>query len=264
MLSLTAVLPESGTPPAEAKTAETKQEVKANEPVIQKKKKVKHIIKDEDKNNPGIKTVLSMLEGFSKMGDNKQEYVNKKYDYAQYKKVEAGIAREISANIDFYDVCEKSLKYEYDPAKKVFLKDHWRGKSNSDKTAFVALFRQLIEDIVYPIANDFFGDLKIEDKVVENKPDYIHVKSTIHYKKKNVITEWYLHKKGENWKIFDIGVEGERWVISFRSQFTDIITKKSYQELIKLMNKKLTEVKEDNERKDKNARNGIKEEKKSK
>ena len=218
-----------------------------------KKKKVKHIIKNPK--NPGIKAVISMLNGFDRMGDNKQGYVNRKYDYKKYKEKETLIARDISAIIDFWDVCEKSLRYNYDPEKKRFRGDHWKGKSLRKKEFFVGIFKNLIENIVYPIANDFFGELKIVHEVIKSKGNTIHVKSTIYYKKKDVITEWYLHKRSDGkWIIHDIGVEGERWVISFRSQFNDIVSKKSYKELLSLMKKKLKEVVEDSKIKDKKDR----------
>ena len=60
------------------------------------------------------------------------------------------------------------------------------------------------------------------------------------------IMEWFLHPSDKGtWMVYDVGVEGERWVEGFRSQFNDVITKKSYKELIKMMKKKLVEVKED-------------------
>ncbi|MCX6112480.1 MAG: hypothetical protein NTY22_04240, partial [Proteobacteria bacterium] len=56
------------------------------------------------------------------------------------------------------------------------------------------------------------------------------------------------------WIIYDISIEGERWVPGFRSQFNDVIVKKNYSELIKLMKKKLNEELADRKEKDLKAR----------
>lgn len=205
---------------------------------------------DKDSKSPAKKSVINMLDGFKKMSENKQKYLNGRQTYEQYLQKDRVISQEVSTHIDFWDVCEKSLKYDYDPRHKRFRKDHWAKKSQEDKTSFTNLFTQLIEEIVYPIANEYFNDLSMTHKVLESKKDYVYIKTIVKNAKKRknreFIMEWFLHPSNNGgWVVYDVGVEGERWVEGFRSQFNDVITKKSYKELIKMMKKKLTEVKED-------------------
>jgi len=212
-------------------------------------------------NSPAKKVVLYMLDEFKKMSASRQRYLDGKQSHADYMKKDKSMAEEVSTTIDFYDVVEKSLKYDYDAKNKKFRKDHWAGKKPEDRKYFVSLFRQLIEEIVYPIANEFFGDLEMRHEVLEVKSDYVHVKTMVRNVKKKkkrndeFIVDWYLHPKAEGgWIIYDIGVEGERWVPGFRSQFNDVITQKSYKELVNMMKKKLKETKEDRLDKDKKDR----------
>ena len=205
---------------------------------------------DKYSNSPAKRSVINMLDGFNKMSENKQRYLNGKQTYDQYRQKDRILSQEVSTHIDFWDVCEKSLKYDYDPKHKKFRKDHWAKKSEADKTSFSNLFTQLIEEIVYPIANDYFNDLTMTHKVLESKKDYVYIKTIVRNAKKRknreFIMEWFLHPSANGgWVVYDVGVEGERWVEGFRSQFNDVITKKSYKELIKMMKKKLVEVKED-------------------
>jgi hypothetical protein len=222
------------------------------EPEAQKQEEVKAGEQDLDTNdkNPAKRSVLNMLDGFKKMAENRQRYLDGKQTYDQYMQKDRVLSTEVSTHIDFWDVCEKSLKYDYDLKHKKFRKDHWAKKSEADKASFTKLFTQLIEEIVYPIANEYFNDLSMTHKVLESRKDYVYVKTIVKNAKKRknreFIMEWFLHPSNTGgWMVYDVGVEGERWVDGFRSQFNDVITKKSYPELIKMMKKKLAEVKED-------------------
>lgn len=209
--------------------------------------------------SPAKKVVFYLLDTFKRMASNRQKYLDRKQSYAEYMKKDKEIANEASTTIDYYDVCEKSLKYDYDARKKKFRKDHWAGKTNSEKRIFAGLFQDLIEEIVYPIANEFFGDLEMRHEVAEVTRGNVHIRTVVknvkNRKKKRsneFMVDWYLHPKADGgWIIYDIGVEEERWVPGFRSQFNDVITKKSYKELLNLMKKKLKETKEDRLDKDK-------------
>ncbi len=211
-------------------------------------------VKPVEEDMPAKKVVLKMLEEFQKMADNKSGYLSSAYSYNQYMKKDAELAGVTSKLIDFYDVCEKSLKYNYDDTTQSFKNDHWAGKSDKDKAYFVSLFQQLIESIVYPIANDYFGNYKMTHSVLEVKGNKVTIRSIVQNKKKrrmNFKMDWFLHLRDGMWRIYDVDVDGERWVPSFRSQFNDVITEKSYPKLIELMQKKLKETKEERTKNDK-------------
>jgi ABC-type transporter MlaC component len=218
--------------------------------------------KDKDKKDPGLKLVVEMLDYFNKVDANRQKYIRGDQTYAQYMKEDKKLSDLISGYIDFYDVCEKSLKYDYDSKKKVFKKDHWEKRSANDKANFVSVFMQLIESIVYPIAGEYFKDISMRHTVVSSKKNDIHLRTYIKNKKKKkrrdqeYIMEWFLHPKkdGSGWIIYDISIEDERWVPGFRSQFSDVITKKSYNELVKMMKDKLKETLDDRKSKDQKDR----------
>jgi ABC-type transporter MlaC component len=218
--------------------------------VISKEEVVAEEDTSKDDKNPAKKAIVKMLDGFKTMSDNRQKYLNGSQSRDQYIQKDRKISEEVSTHIDFWDVCEKSLKYDYDVKHKKFRKDHWAGKSQAEKTNFANLFTQLIEEIVYPIANEYFGDLQMTHKVMESKKDMVYIKTIVKNSKKRknreFIMEWFLHPTANGgWIVYDVAVEGERWVEGFRSQFNDVITKKSYKELLKMMKKKLVEVKED-------------------
>ena len=222
---------------------------------------------DKDKKNPGVKVVMYLLDGFRKMEENRNKFLDGDLTYEKYMVKDAELTKEISFGIDYYDVCEKSLKYDYDAKRKTFKKDHWAGRSTEEKNHFAGLFKQLVESIAYPLANEYFGDLKMRHSVVEQKKDDIEIRTLIKGKKskkrsKEFVMEWFLHpKKDGGWIIYDISIEGERWVPGFRSQFNDVISKKNYAELLRLMKKKLSDELADRKDKDIKAKADRKKEK---
>jgi phospholipid transport system substrate-binding protein len=62
----------------------------------------------------------------------------------------------------------------------------------------------------------------------------------------NVVTEreveipinYRLHKKGSEWLVYDVSIEGVSLVNNYRTQFNNIIMSSSYQELVKRMKTK--------------------------
>jgi ABC-type transporter MlaC component len=198
-------------------------------------KRAVQIVKDTEKDNPAVLMVKKIIEDCYDIQDLVNDKDSKFLTPEEYKTQEAVIFSQFSQNFDYRDVCEKALKYDYDPASKKFKKDHWAGRPEQEKMDFVKKFRDLLEVIVYPMCGGFFGDKKIVHEIGEASAEEVHVKTKIILKKKFILADWYIKKTADKWLIYDISVEGERWTESFRSQFADAIEKKSYDELASLM-----------------------------
>ena len=199
---------------------------------------------------PAITSISAMLGSFKKIDNLKKSYIEGKINYSTYLNKKNKTAKYISSYIDFNKVVKDALKYDYSAKLKRFKKDHFKGKTLAQQQQFILTFKTLIENITYPIAWEFFDGYKFEHTLIKASAKKTIVKTTIHYKKRPVEIIWILHKvKGKN-IVYDISVDDEYWIRSFRSQFNDIINKKSYNKLYKIMKKKLKEVQEDNKIKD--------------
>lgn len=199
--------------------------------------------------NPGLTVVKAILDGYHKIDTAKQDYIHAKIDYKTYQKRKDKVSKYLSSRMDFDKVVKDALKYG-----KGLKKDHFRGKTETQKREFILAFKKLIENITYIMAWSFFDGYKMDHSVIKNTKRLIKVKTIIHYKKRPVELLWVIHKFGKRWLVYDISIEDEFWIRSFRSQFNDMITKKSYNKLLSLMKKKLKEIKEDNRLKDEKAR----------
>ena len=201
--------------------------------------KVKQVISEKDKTNQGMKLVENVINLCFEIQENDK---TKKDKATLYNKKNNELFNKMSLNYNFRKVCDESLQYDFDPSINKYKKHHWNGKTKKEKDRFVNVFTDLLSTIVYPICGKFFGKKKIVHSVVNSNDKMIQIKSKIYLKKKYVLAEWFMSKVGKTWKVYDVHVEEESWVSSFRSQFTEVIEKKSYNELFDIMKKKKKEV----------------------
>lgn len=179
------------------------------------------------------------IVGDKKMKDGMRE--GGKDAFQKYREANERFHASVSNKIDFDQLCAISM-----PLK--FRNKYWKGNPR-DYKLFIELLKDLIEEIVYPRAKDFFEENKIDylaPRYLENEK-FADVPTTVLFKNKpdkKVDLTFRLVKKGSVWKICDINLEGEWWTDNFKGQFNHIITTTSYNELIERMKKKLKNVQE--------------------
>jgi phospholipid transport system substrate-binding protein len=73
-----------------------------------------------------------------------------------------------------------------------------------------------------------------------NEDDYAVVKVIIvTQKNKDIPLEYRLQKKGSEWLVYDVSIEGVSLVNNYRMQFNSIILQSSYENLIKRLKAKV-------------------------
>lgn len=199
-------------------------------------------VAEKDKENIGIKLVEDVVNTCLEIKTNDAKHKAKTLEDEAYSKINVEYFNKMTQKFDFLKVSNDSLQYDLDPKTKKFKKHHWNGKTQSEKDKFVNEFTELLSTIVYPICGNFFGNKKVMHSVAVSSDNFIQIKSKVFLKKKYVLAEWFIGKTGTAWKVFDVSIENESWVSSFRSQFTEVIEKKSYNDLFDIMAKKKKEV----------------------
>ncbi|OQY51686.1 MAG: toluene tolerance protein Ttg2 [Desulfobacteraceae bacterium 4572_89] len=130
-------------------------------------------------------------------------------------------------------------RFDFEKMSQLSLARHWKQRTNQEKSEFVALFSQLLED-TYINKIEFYNDEKV-----------IYLKERIKNKKAQVDTKiitqtieipisYRMFTRGnDEWKIYDLIIEGVSLVGNYRSQFSQILEKNSFEFLLdKLKNKK--------------------------
>ncbi len=116
---------------------------------------------------------------------------------------------------------------------------HWRERTNEQKKEFVPLFTDLLERTYMKRIENYSGDkVSYDGEKVDGK--YSLVKVRIFTDKQVEIPVVYkLKKKGPEWKIYDVSIEGVSLVNNYRKQFDSIILSSSYEGLVEKLREKV-------------------------
>lgn len=124
-------------------------------------------------------------------------------------------------------------------SRSVLGREAWNKASAADKREFTQVFTQLvIRTYASPLAE--YTDETVKFLPVRGPMDtrFIRVNSVIiRSNGQNIPLSYSLVSKNNNWKIYDLSVEGVSLLQSFRSQFSQVLHNSSMQELIAEMRK---------------------------
>jgi ABC-type transporter MlaC component len=117
---------------------------------------------------------------------------------------------------------------------------HWEGCSPAERQEFIALFTQLLSQLVFPKSAAFFHSLKMTATTERITGQQAVVKTTLHHPKEgHIAIDYLLVRPGDTWRIHDVVLDGVSLATNLRSQFNQIITQHSYPELLRRMREKL-------------------------
>jgi phospholipid transport system substrate-binding protein len=114
---------------------------------------------------------------------------------------------------------------------------HWRERNPQEREEFVKLFKDLVE-ATYISRLEASAQEKRDVQYLDEQVDGSRaVVKTIVLTRRNqqVPLEYRLHNANGRWLIYDVLIEGISLVNNYRSQFNQIITSSSYNELIRKM-----------------------------
>ena len=134
------------------------------------------------------------------------------------------------ARFDFTEMARRSLG------------SNWRRRTPREQDEFVRLFTDLLEQ-AYSDTIESYTDEKIVYLGEKLDGNYAEVNSKIITSKGQEFTIDYKSRLvGNEWRVYDIVIENVSMVNNFRSQFNRVINKGSYDELIRRLREKQTDV----------------------
>jgi phospholipid transport system substrate-binding protein len=117
---------------------------------------------------------------------------------------------------------------------------HWKGRSPAEQQEFIALFTQLLSQIVFPKSAAFFHSLEMTATTERTTGQQAVVQTKLrHPKEGHIAIDYLLVRPGDTWRIRDVVLDGVSLATNLRSQFNRIITQHSYAELLRRMREKL-------------------------
>lgn len=110
---------------------------------------------------------------------------------------------------------------------------HWRDRTPQEQGEFVLVFKQLLARAYLGKLENYAGEQIVYlGETVDG--DFATVRSKIVTGRTSEIALSYrLHQVGSRWAIYDVLIEGVSFVGNYRSQFNRIISKTSYEDLVK-------------------------------
>ena len=129
-------------------------------------------------------------------------------------------------------------RFDWEEMARRCLAIHWAERTPEERKEFVSLFADLLERS-YMGKIEGYKDEKIVFEKQKIEGDYAVVESIIVTERDvEVPINYRLRKKDSDWLIYDVSIEGVSLVNNYRTQFNNIITSSSYQELVKRMKTK--------------------------
>ena len=124
------------------------------------------------------------------------------------------------------------------------LAKNWDVRSEQERQEFIALFKSLLENS-YASKLEAYRDEKINylDEVI--KGEYALVKTEVVRKSSTIGVDYKLIQENGNWKVYDFVIEGVSMIRNYRSQFTKIIRRGSYEVLVRKLTDKINEIEQD-------------------
>ena len=109
---------------------------------------------------------------------------------------------------------------------------HWDARNEAERAEFAELFRGLIER-AYLAKLERYGGEKIAYAGESVEGEQATVRTRVLTRQGEVAIDYRLSARGERWLIYDVVVDGISITANYRAQFNEVLTKSSYQDLVK-------------------------------
>ena len=134
--------------------------------------------------------------------------------------------------LNIREICRKALgKY-------------WKKLSLTEQKVFIDLLSRMFIQEAFPNSGKFFSTLKLiygQTNINELKANV--PLSVVHEKEGEINIDFHLYKYSNQWQVVDVDLDGISMRNNLRSKLYKIISKNNYQELVRRLEQKLTEIK---------------------
>ena len=123
----------------------------------------------------------------------------------------------------------------------------WNQFTQDQKGRFEEAFASLLRASYIEKLEGYSGErVEFTNEIMSTKGDRAEVQSTLQMKDKTIPVAYRLLHKNDVWKVYDVRIENVSMVENYRGQLKDILRKGSPEDLIKTVNEKALQVKNEN------------------
>lgn len=130
-------------------------------------------------------------------------------------------------------------KFDFAEMAKRSLGSQWQRRSAAEQEEFVKLFTELMENSYLTSLEAYDGE-KVQIAGEKQDKEFAEVRTrVVTGKAEEISVNYRLHRmRGNEWKIYDVVIENISLVNNYRSQFSRVIARSSFEELMRRMKEK--------------------------
>jgi len=129
--------------------------------------------------------------------------------------------------------------FDYRELSKRTLSRNWKKFNSDQQKEFEALFRKLLGNVYMDRILAYKDEQVLFHKESLLSDNKAQVQSKILAGNKEIPMDYRMIAKNDQWKVYDVVIEGVSMVKNYRSQFNNILSKKPPEELLKILRKKV-------------------------
>ena len=152
-------------------------------------------------------------------------------------------SQQITRRAKIHDAIGK--RFDFKQMVMRSLAKDWNNRTPKEREDFQALFKRLLENS-YASKIESYSDEKIEYKNEIIKGKHALVETAIVRPSSTIEVNYKLINKNGEWKVYDFVIEGVSMIRNYRSQFTKIIRKESFDALVQKLSDKIEEIESTN------------------
>lgn len=133
-------------------------------------------------------------------------------------------------------------RFDYQEMSRRALGAAWNALSDQEKQEFVGLFRTLLTNSYADKIESYSGE-SVQYLNERTEKNYAEVRTKVLSGKTEIPLDYRLINKADEWRVYDVVVDGVSLVNNYRGQFTKILRASSYSDLVDQLRKKSDKLK---------------------
>ena len=129
--------------------------------------------------------------------------------------------------------------FDYTELSRRTLAQHWKTFTPEQQKEFTQLFGKLLGTVYMDRIMSYTNEKVVFGKAAKLSEDTTEVQSEVVTATKSIPIHYRMIFRDGSWKVFDVVVEGISLVQNYRSQFRDILSKQSPEDLLKMLRDKV-------------------------
>jgi phospholipid transport system substrate-binding protein len=133
--------------------------------------------------------------------------------------------------------------FDFTEVSRRALARNWKSFSAEEQKAFATVFAKMLGNIYVERIQSGFAGQKVEftDEILHESRPLAIVKTFIIDDQTKIPVDYSLKKMNDQWRVYDVKVEGVSLIKNYRTQFNDILRKEKPAQLIERLKTKVAE-----------------------